>query len=141
MLGQVRESDAQFVDRMISGLVPDVSDDRAYEALNPVERDAALVWVAVGRIAVDGWAGWIASFGHRSGDLVEALRAMGAGGLAEDAQQLGDMQLDNDSAAGRLAELERRWFALVRTTSLVENHLAPWIRSHPADMPSTVDDL
>jgi hypothetical protein len=135
MLGRMGESDVQFVDRMVGGLVGDLDDDGQYRALNRGERQATLVWVALGLVAADGWSGWAASLGRRTGDLVEALRAMGAAELADVAEQLGalDPQVD--------ADLERRWFALVRTTDPVESHLAPWIRRHPTELPSTVDDL
>jgi hypothetical protein len=133
------ESDVQFVDRMVGGLVGDLDDDGRYRALNPGERQATLVWVALGRVAADGWDGWVASLGRRTGDLVEALRAMGAAELADVAAQLGALD-PPDRRAGR-ADLERRWFALVRTTGPVESHLAPWIRGNPAELPSTVDDL
>jgi hypothetical protein len=132
------ETDAAFVDRMVGGMVGDLDDDERYQALNVEERRATLVWVALGRIAADGWAGWASSLGHRTGDLVEALQAIGASELARVARQLDDPA---GSSSGAVAKLERKWSGVVRATRPVENDLAPWIRRHPTEMPSTVDDL
>jgi hypothetical protein len=159
----VSETDAQFVDRMVSGLVADLDDEERYLALTMEERYAVLVWVAIGRVTVDGWDGWVESWGPRTDDLIRALRSMGGAELAELAElaevvqqvralfpsiDAGDAEqrLFVPSAPGsdpsaQLAALERRWFELVRTTGLIERHLAPWIRRHPMEMPSTVDDL
>jgi len=148
-LDVIDEELSDFVDRVVGGI--DLDD----ESLHSAERFAGLAWLVVGRVSVDGWPGWIESDGHRSHELVEGLRAMGAVDFAEVVEEVLALYPAADSAdvdtrlsgpfaddrPRRLADLERRWYRLVREQNLMGEFVAPWIVSHRQEIPFSAEDL
>ncbi|MDQ6674516.1 MAG: site-specific integrase [Chloroflexota bacterium] len=88
----IDEEPSDFVDRVVGGI--DLDD----ESLHPAEGFAGLARLVVGRVSVDGWPGWIESDGHRSRELVEGLRAMGAVDFAEVVEEVLALYPAADSA-------------------------------------------
>ena len=143
------EEPSDFVDRVVGGV------DLKAEGLHSAERFAAPAWFVVGRVSVDGWPGWIESDGPRTRGLLEGLRVMEAvdfAGIVEEVLSLYpaaaspdvETRLSGPSTADqlrRLEELEQKWFRLVREQDLIGNFIAPWILSHPREIPLTADDL
>jgi hypothetical protein len=145
----IDEEPSDFVDRVVGGL--DLDDD----TLHPAERFAGLAWLVVGRVSVDGWPGWIESDGHRTRELVEGLRAMGAVDFVELVEEVlalypaadstdVDTRLFGPSTAEdrrRLEDLEQRWYRLVREQDLIGAFVAPWIVGHRREIPFSTEDL
>jgi hypothetical protein len=148
-LDVIDKEPSEFVDRVVGGL--DLDDD----SLHPAERFAGLAWQVVCRVSVDGWSGWIESDGHRTRELVQGLRAMGAREFAEVVEEVQvlypasestdvDTRLAGPSTADdwrRLQDLEQRWYRITREQDLIGAFIAPWIVNHRQEIPFSVEDL
>jgi hypothetical protein len=58
--------DEYLVQRAVEGLLGDLDDDAAFQALTPEEQAASLAWVLAGLVSNGGFEAWVESLGQRT---------------------------------------------------------------------------
>ena len=74
----VDAGDEYLVQRAVEGLLDELDDDAAFQALTPEQQAASLAWVLAGLVSNGGFEAWVKSLGQRTPEAVAGLRLMGA---------------------------------------------------------------
>jgi hypothetical protein len=149
--------DEYLVQRAVEGLLGDLDDDAAFQALTPEEQAASLAWVLAGLVSNGGFKAWVESLGQRTQGAVAGLRLMGANayvglleqlarlyptlGAADADTRLSAMDAWGDREVGQLHQLTQQFFELQRAHDLEQQFVAPFVRAHPRQLPLRVEDL
>jgi hypothetical protein len=149
--------DEYLVQRAVEPLLEDLDDDEAFGRLTLEERAATLAWVLAGLVGNGGFEAWVESLGQRTPDAVVGLRLLGAdayAGLLEQVARLyptagatdADTRLSAMDAWGdreviQLHDLTQQFLELQQVHDLEEQFVAPYVRAHPRQFPSWVEDL